>query len=313
MQIKRQKIDRIHNLNSRNQMTEYIDPTECSKFLAKLKKVWLVNPDDPIKFKKGKFHLFTLYKYVKKDLCDFMVSHLQKRYETMFVEKTASLEHINMLIDKQPIDNVYYRLIDIVQILALRYEGPVANLAKIANNSQSVHTFSVTKNTNEGIGILECYDVPRGQRTLAEIEEAWFDYDPKSITEVIKDMKDWGSRPTVMHKTKNIYKGVLRGLWAKIKSFEGDIRVELIKRLWEESNEAVGMCADGHVGRLINVLSGFDEQFKSHMSPKDYFQNNMSLIAAADAPVKFKIDQANRLMDELEMPPDERQPWLDAF
>ena len=300
-------------------MPEYIDPTECSKFLAKLKKVWLVNPDDPIRFKKGKFHLFTLYKYVQKDLCDFMVSHLQKRYEAMFVEKSASLEHINMLIDKQPIDNVYWRLMDIVQILALRYEGPVANLAKIANNSQSVHTVSVTKNTNEGIVILESYDVPRGQKTLAEIEEAWIvattgaKENPWPINEVIKDMRDWGSRLTVMHKTKNVYKEVLRGLWAKIKSFEGEIRTELIKRLWEESNEAVGMCADGHVGRLINVLSGFDEQFKSHMSPKDYFQNNMSLIAAADAPVAFKIDQANRLMDELGMPPDERQPWLDAF
>jgi len=40
-----------------------------------------------------------------------------------------------------------------------------------------------------------------------------------------------------------------------------------------------------------------------------YFQNNI----AADASVAFKIDQANRLMDELEMPPDERQAWLDAF
>jgi hypothetical protein len=304
-------------------MTEYIDPTECSKFLAKLKKVWLVNPDDPIKFKKGKFHLFTLYKYVQKDLCDFMVSYLHKRYEAMFVEKKASLEYINMMINRQPIDNVYWRLMDIVQILALKYEGPVANLGKIANDSQSVHTFSVTKNTNEGIGILECYDVPRGQKTLAEIEETWITARMGAtvattgakwpIHKVIKDMQDWGSRPAVMHKTKNVYKTVLRGLWAKIKSFEGEIRVELIKRLWEECNEAVGMCADGHVGRLINVLCGFDQQFKSHMSPKDYFQNNMSMIAAADAPVTFKIDQANRLMDELGMPPDERQAWLDAF
>ena len=86
-----------------------------------------------------------------------------------------------------------------------------------------------------------------------------------------------------------------------------------MKRLFEECSEAVGMCADGHVGRLINVLVGFDEQFKNNISPKEYFQNNMALIAKSEAPLVFKIDQAKKLMEELDIPQEERAAWLEAF
>lgn len=69
----------------------------------------------------------------------------------------------------------------------------------------------------------------------------------------------------------------------------------------------------GHVGRLINVLIGFDEQFKNSVSPKEYFQNNISLIAKSQVPMAFKLEQAKRLMDDIKMPEEERQLWLEAF
>jgi hypothetical protein len=119
-------------------------------------------------------------------------------------------------------------------------------------------------------------------------------------------MKDWGSKKQVMDKSKNLYKSVLRGLWAKIMSFNDELKSELVRRLFEECSEAVGMCADGHVGRLVNVLVGFDEQFKNNISKKEYFQNNMAMIAKSDVPLAFKIDQAKKLMDE-------RDAWLEAF
>jgi hypothetical protein len=201
-----------------------------------------------------------------------------------------------------------------INIWAMRIAGPVENLGKIATDKQSVHAVSVTKNTNDGIFILEKQTVPAGQKTLAEIEVEWQKtYPLTTVNRVMDDMKDWGARKQVMDKTINKYKSVLRGLWAKIKTFDGELKDELTKRLWEESNEAVGMCADGHVGRLVNVLVGFDEQFKNSISPKEYFQNNIALIAKSEVPMAFKLDQAKRLMDDIDMPEDERQVWLEAF
>jgi hypothetical protein len=296
-------------------MSEVIDVVQCAKFLSRLKKVWLLDPDNPIKYKKGKYDTFTYYPHVYKDLCDFMVSHLQERYEGMLIRKKISLEGIRILVNKQPIDNVYWRIIDMVNIWAMQIAGPVGNLGKIATDGQSIHTIAVTKTTNDGIFILEKQNIPQRQRTLYEIEQAWIPkFGIERVEVVMKDMKDWGSRKQVMDKTKNTYKSVLRGLWAKIKSFDdAELKSELVKRLFEECSEAVGMCADGHVGRLVNVLVGFDEKFKNNISPKEYFQNNMALIAKSEVPLAFKIDQAKKLMDEAEIPQEEREAWLEAF
>jgi len=295
-------------------MSENIDVVQCAKFLSRLKKVWLIDPDNPIKFKKGKYDQFTYYPHVFKELCDFMVSHLQERYEGMLIRKKISLEGIRLLLEKQPIDNVYWRIIDMVNIWAMQIAGPVENLGKIATDTQSVHSVSATKSTNDGIFILEKQEVPLSQKTVSEIRDIWLEkFDPEQVERIIKDMKDWGSRTQVMDKKKNLYKSVLRGLWAKIKSFDAELKAELVKRLFEECSEALGMCADGHVGRLVNVLIGFDEQFKNNISPKEYFQNNMALIAKSDVPLAFKIDQAKKLMEEAEIPQQEREAWLEAF
>ena len=293
---------------------DFLDVYECKKFMSRAKRLWLLEPDNPVRYKKAKLPQFTYYKHIYADLCNFMVDFLQARYETMIIQKKATLEDIRNMLDKQPIDNVYWRMMDMVNIWAMRIAGPVENLGKIATDRQSVHAVSVTKNTNDGIFILEKQLVPIGQKTLAEIEKEWLKvYHDTKVKKVIADMKDWGSRKQVMDKTSNTYKSVLRGLWAKIKTFDSELKSELTKRLWEECTEALGMCADGHVGRLINVLIGFDEQFKNSVSPKEYFQNNISLIAKSSVPMPFKLEQAKRLMDDIEMPEEERQVWLEAL
>jgi len=295
-------------------MSDDINMDACNKFLSRAKRLWLLNPDNPIRFNKAKLTQYIYYHQVYPDLCDFMVTHLRQRYEKMLLDKKITLEGIRNIVDNQPIHRVYWCIIDLVNIWALRLNGPVENLGKIATDKQSIHTISVTKATNDGIFILENQDIPRGQKTLKEIEQAWVEkFGERRVSRVMADMKDWGSREKVMGKN-NTYRSVLRGLWAKIKSFsDAELKKELLIRLFEECNESLGMCADGHVGRLVNVLVGFDEQFKNNISPKEYFQNNISLISNSEVPLVFKIDQAKKLMDDIQMPEEERVAWLEAL
>jgi hypothetical protein len=68
------------------------------------------------------------------------------------------------------------------------------------------------------------------------------------------------------------------------------------------------------VGRLVNVLAGFDDDFQSKISPMEYFQNNIALIAASEGvAMEFKVIQAKKLMDEIKMPEGERAAWLEAL
>jgi hypothetical protein len=203
----------------------------------------------------------------------------------------------------------------IVNNWVLANRGPVVPLSQISNNKQSVHDSVVEDATEKGISILVEFPVPFGQSTISEIEVAFkkivCDYE---VSPVITDMKDWGSREVVMKKGENLYRKVLRGLWAKMKTYEGEVHTELVKRLWEECLEAVEMCADGHVGRLVNVLTGFDDNFGPQISKMEYFQNNIALIAENDlATPEAKIQHAKKLMDDMGMPEEEREAWLEAL
>lgn len=196
------------------------------------------------------------------------------------------------------------------------YRGPVIDLGAMAEHGQSVHMREIETTTKTGIAFLQEMNIPEGQKTLREIEKAFrlsVD-DKKAVSKVITDMKAWGAKKTAMDTKKNIYRPTLRGLWAKIKTYDNETKAELIKRLYEEASESLEMCADGHVARLVNVLIGFDDNFKLQISPMEYFQENIAKISEnTTAPLDFKIEQAKRLMDDIRMPEDQREAWLDAL
>ena len=196
------------------------------------------------------------------------------------------------------------------------YRGPVINLGAMAEHGQSVHMKEIETTTKTGIALLQEMNIPQGQKTLREIEEAFrLSVDDKeAVSKVIADMTTWGAKKTVMDTKKNIYRPTLRGLWAKIKTYDDETKAELIQRLYEEASESLEMCADGHVARLVNVLVGFDDNFKLQISPMEYFQENIAKISENTvAPLEFKIDQVKRLMDDINMPEEQRGAWISAL
>jgi hypothetical protein len=292
-----------------------IDAVKRFKLLKKMKGKWSSDPDTCRYFRLYEFSKNEYYPVVKDELQRFMAETLNERYERMLARAELSYAQLEFYMNCQPFHNVYSALMG--QIFKWRqwYPGKVnepVDLRHIAQDRQSIHTGPVEKKTIEGITLLEAQVVPANQKTLAEIKAAWLlKKKPELVERNIEDMRVWGSRENVMHRTENKYKNVLRGLWAKIKTYENEMRDELIQRLWEECSEAYGKCADGHVGRLVNVLSGFEDiKMKPTM---EYFQGKIALIAALDEPLEAKIEKANYLMDEIEMSVEDRQPWLDAF
>jgi len=252
---------------------------------------------------------------------DTLVKNYMTWGESVFASKTLSLQQMRYLMDWEQFRNggLYMaRLDSLLDMWNMKYNGPVANLAVISQDFQSVHNGHVEDSTNKGIRLLEKFPVPPGQKTLKEIQAAFDTLDivgNKTMEEVKEDMEDWGSRESVMKKHLNLYRVVLRGAWAKIKSYEDvEVQKQLTKRLWEECVEAVGMCADGHVGRVVNVFCGFDKDFETPMTRMEYFQNNMALISEnPHATSELKIQHAKKLMDDIGMPEEEREAWLEAF
>jgi len=188
---------------------------------------------------------------------------------------------------------------------------PQSDLHRLSLDGQNVHTREVTIQTNDAMALLIGADVPTGQNTMAEITAAWGDKPKARLKRTVKDMGLWYKAESCRTDDDRLYKRALDGLWATIR--ESTHKTELIQRLWEEAEESVKMCCDGHLSRLCNVLVGFDEVFKPEIPVGLLLQQKMAVIAAKEIAVEYKVGEAWAVFEDLKIPRDQRLDWLEAF
>jgi len=200
-------------------------------------------------------------------------------------------------------------------ILTIRPPDTRTELQRLAQDTQNVHTALVSEQTNKGIENLMKIPIPENQNTMTEIRRKWTQiYIIRAVDErIYTDMNNWYTQPSCCKMNDWLYKNVLDHLWAKIKAEpKKDVQRELIKRLQQECAESYQMCCVGHINRLINVLVGFDEEFKPQISKGEILQNKFSEFAnIADDTDKYV--QATALLAELGVVGDEAAVWLDAL
>ena len=127
------------------------------------------------------------------------------------------------------------------------------------------------------------------------------------------DVNRWYTTKTCRNPDDRLYCHLLRGLVARLEKTSGELRAELYKRLYEECSEARGMCCEGHITRLCNVLVGFDDAFAPPVPFGEILQNKMSAIASMDIETEEKIQQATAFFNEYAVPDADRAAWLEAF
>lgn len=210
-------------------------------------------------------------------------------------------------------DSLYLRLHDEWVWYRRERLAPMANastdLQRLAMDNQNIHTKEVSQMTSEGMKFIMETPIPLGQETIAEIETAWSDKDKKKP--VLRDMRTWYGMSECVTPKDWLYKRLLDGLWARIKTHKE--RKELTKRLWEEATESVGKCCQGHLSRLTNVLVGFTEEVKAEVPVGEILQQKMAVIAAKDIDVLHKVCEAWFVCEELKVPQEERNAWIEAF
>ena len=187
-------------------------------------------------------------------------------------------------------------------------------LAGIAGDRQNIHTAVISTQTNQGLKVLFEQVVPPDQATLFEIVTAWRELKVAEVPEiqsVLQDMAEWYTRSMCRAEGDFLYMRVLDHLWSLI--LHSEENTELVKRLYQECFEAQGMCCDGHINRLVNVMVGFHDAFNPPLSPKEILQNKMSAIAMRDGSLDDKIKEAMEVFEEVKLPEEERQVWLDSL
>jgi hypothetical protein len=170
-------------------------------------------------------------------------------------------------------------------------------------------------------------DPPENLDTLRCIAGWWLTKQRRDFEEVwrvLEDVRHWYNKRTCRKTNDNLYKRVLDGLVLKIliatddtaqpdKAKQTELYDELIQRVWEECSEAVGMCCEGHISRLANVLVGFDESFRPPVAVGQLLQQKMAAIAELKLSTRHKLQRAMEVLEELKVPVEDRAPWLEAL
>ena len=198
---------------------------------------------------------------------------------------------------------------------------PVARteLETFARDTQNIHTRVVTQQTTAALDILLNANVPSDQNTIAELTTCFrslvIDSRVKTsidkIIEICRDIKRWYNVGTCRMEGDFLYKRTLDGLWSKMKT--SALRKELELRLWQEMEDSLGMCCDGHISRLTNVLSGFDDAFAPQLSAAEQLQNRMAVIAGMEGGIILQVAEAMAAFKELKVPQEEWEAWVDAL
>lgn len=185
------------------------------------------------------------------------------------------------------------------------------DLQRLALDKQNVHTEAVNKQTSDAQKYLLETSVPNGEKTVDEIWSAWSGQNTKQRKKVVRDIEKWYETADCVKMKDWLYKRMLDGLWARIKTHKE--REELTKRLWEEASESVGKCCQGHLSRLTNVLVGFMDEVKAEVPIGEILQQKMSVIASQDIRVEEKVAAAWAVFEELKIPMDQRDAWIEAL
>jgi len=193
----------------------------------------------------------------------------------------------------------------------------LVGLAAFAHDRQNVHTRETSEVTNKGLSILLANPVAN----MTDIYSLIVSVRPppvngtapmsNAVITVARDVLKWYATPLCHVENDFLYKKTLDALWVRIEASEH--KDELKKRLWEEWTESVGMCCDGHITRLINVLVGFDPEFLPPVSAGELLQQRMAILAGLDIETDERVVRANAIFDELGTPAGERAAWIEAF
>ena len=187
-------------------------------------------------------------------------------------------------------------------------------LEQFAQDRQKVHTTHAVNQTKEIVARILKIPVPPEYR--------WnMDECSKTPGEIILECKvsptatwqmmaKYCQADNVYEMGKGIYGRVLDCVWQYIKGSEH--KEDLCKILKTEMQDNIGMCAQGNLSRLANIVAGYMEGVGAQESLAEILGRLLPpLMEIVDE--GERLDKAKKIMDDYHVPVDDRPQWLEAL
>jgi hypothetical protein len=262
-----------------------------------------VNPDDPARERQR------LQDQERRDL--FFARRLQQQEQQQQQQQRQHIIHV----DQEVLNNI-----NLNNIIGLRIDNriqvaaPVGELARFATDPQNVHTTDAVKKVKEIIEKVLEVDVPAEYKwNIVECS--------KTPGEIILECKltpraAWQmsamycADSEIYDMGKGIYGRVLDCVWQFI--LKSEHKQDLCRILKSELQDNIGMCAQGNLSRLANILAGYMDGVKS--------QESLSEILGRELPPLIEIEDAGlrmiqfiEKMQENNVPPKDWLIWAEPL
>jgi hypothetical protein len=106
------------------------------------------------------------------------------------------------------------------------------------------------------------------------------------------------------------YRLVLDGIWSYILKQKEDIKKDILVRMSQELEDNIGMCPQGNLSRIINILSGFMEG--AGIAYKESLQDKMAKLSKIEEKEK-RLQKAKDVLKKDKVPEDQWSAWLEAL
>ena len=187
-------------------------------------------------------------------------------------------------------------------------------LARIANDNQNVHTQLVVEQTKKNVAEILKIPVPE----IYKWQAARLSMTYKSIIMFchLSPKSAWQfssmycSDATIYDLEPGIFGKVVDGVWQFISNSPD--KTDLKKILSSELRDNIGMCAQGNLSRICNVLQGYLEGIGQKEALNTILGREFAKLMEVESEIE-RLNQGKLILFNNNVPEDQWEPWLEPL
>jgi len=226
-------------------------------------------------------------------------------------QRQAILEHLREFRENQHDNPIIIIEEDEVQHVVL---PPRGELRDFAHDNQNVHTTVAVRQTKEIVERILKIPVPEEYRwNMKECSKTPGDIimccklSPRGAWQM---QAKYCQDEEIYDLEKGIYGKVLDGVWQYI--LNSPDKQDICKILKQEIEDNIGMCAQGNLSRLCNILSGYMEGVGVQESPAEVLGRKLPLLMEIKDQLE-RLNQAYKIFVELGIPDNQWMSWAEPL
>ena len=187
-------------------------------------------------------------------------------------------------------------------------------LARIANDNQNVHTQLVVEQTKKNVAEILKIPVPEDYKWQAARLSMTYKsiimfchLSPKSAWQF---SSMYCSDATIYDLEPGIFGKVVDGVWQYISNSPD--KTDLKKILSSELRDNIGMCAQGNLSRICNVLQGYLEGIGQKEALNTILGREFAKLMEVESEIE-RLNQGKLILFNNNVPEDQWEPWLEPL